>query len=713
MTTRFLAALAALLGLQAMRALLPLLVYVLRDRFGWPVPLLGAVTLVFFVSAGVAPLSVRRFGPRRVLGGAVALLALSRGLLQLWPGDPWVALVFAALSVQAFLLAVAALSLAPSGSGGWCAGPVPPFLFGALVDAAIHALAGTRDLHWSGGLLGAAALGPCLLAGGLALRVLARPGSERADGSSLPGALAAFAWGPFLTLHLEWFGNVARLSARTALDTGPSGQMLILGLATGFALACRVAQARQSLLDRIVPAAAALALFLCSLRATSTGAAALAALWIGQCAGAVLLARAVGSSPRGRAVSSGRAWGLAYGGGLAVFVLLLLAHYGGYDLPLALGKTGAHAVAAVLLAWAALRSRPRPGAGAIADPAAARKARPSGQAAFLLCWATAILIAFVPGLRKPPPTGVAIVRPVDSALLTQVLLAGHLSLRADTAPLEHALGAGDAGRFRVASFNLHNGFDERGGFGFDAMMAKVAAESLDVIAFQEVSRGWLINGGADLLVLARETLPMYAVSGPTADSDWGNAVFTRIPPTGACNIALPPESLALARAVTVVDLPWDAPRPLGANEAGPARVRVLATHFHHRKREGEIREEQARAIVEAVPATEAELLLGDFNALPDSQPLRILVGAGWQDVAGPDANRAEARTNPSREPTRRIDTILFRGSLKLLSAAVAPPWGSDHRAVIADFAPAELWEGSSADAVSAGTPAPADERGPR
>jgi endonuclease/exonuclease/phosphatase (EEP) superfamily protein YafD len=81
---------------------------------------------------------------------------------------------------------------------------------------------------------------------------------------------------------------------------------------------------------------------------------------------------------------------------------------------------------------------------------------------------------------------------------------------------------------------------------------------------------------------------------------------------------------------------------------------------------------------------DAALLLGDFNALPDSECLEVLRVGGWRDVARGEGDGGA--TFPSAAPERRIDTILYRGSLRLESAEVAPPWGSDHRAVVADFA---------------------------
>ena len=126
----------------------------------------------------------------------------------------------------------------------------------------------------------------------------------------------------------------------------------------------------------------------------------------------------------------------------------------------------------------------------------------------------------------------------------------------------------------------------------------------------------------------------------------------------------------MSRSATVVDL--------GA-------IRVLATHFHHRTDDHAVREEQASFVAGELVAPSdpvPSILLGDFNALPESPCLAILAGAGWRDVF--DIGDSSG-TYPSRAPVRRIDTIFFRGPWQLLRAEIAPPWGSDHRAVVAEL----------------------------
>ena len=85
-------------------------------------------------------------------------------------------------------------------------------------------------------------------------------------------------------------------------------------------------------------------------------------------------------------------------------------------------------------------------------------------------------------------------------------------------------------------------------------------------------------------------------------------------------------------------------------------------------------------------------LLKDEFAFPyvlQYEQYKLTGDIGYLDEADPDSARV-APTSPSRDPVRRIDTILVGDASRVVSCAVAPPWGSDHRAVIARFAEGEV-----------------------
>ena len=597
-TSRLATILATLFGLQVLRAFFPLLLYVLKDRYGLSSIALGEVGIAVFATGFVVPRLVNR---RHAF---VALLA-ARGALQLWTGDPAVSLALAASAVVAFLAFLAAPG--PDRAVG--------FLVGALLDVSLHAAFGTRDLHWGGSTANFVA-GALV---GVGIVVLLRDRSAIEE----PGpALGLLAWGPILFLQLELLGNVARLSARTALPTCLSGVMIAAGFAVAATLGLPLARARG--LPRFaLPLLAGACSVAAVLNAETTGGLAAPLLWIAQLAAAVLLIRALdvreGHPSHGiRAASMGM--------GSLLLIVLLFLRYARYDLPIPLSPFAGKLVAVAVLFVAALSRR-------AADDISGSPMRGWAAAA---CMALALL-PLVRGVPKSPPP----------------------PMRGD-------------GTAVVVSFNLHAGFDERGGWAFDRMIRSLREQGPDVAALQEVSRGWVINGCADLYELSREKLGLTATYGPTVTTDWGSAVFVRGTIARAATSPLPPPDLNLSRALTVVE----------RGEADVFPRRILATHLHHRTEDDVIRDLQARAIADSYPVSADAVLLGDFNAQPRSRCFSILRDAGWSDAAGTPEEASAAATFPAARPVRRIDTIFVGDASRVVSCEVAPGWGSDHRAVI-------------------------------
>ncbi len=187
---------------------------------------------------------------------------------------------------------------------------------------------------------------------------------------------------------------------------------------------------------------------------------------------------------------------------------------------------------------------------------------------------------------------------------------------------------------------------------------------------------------------------------------YGNAILSKHPLLDVATLPLPapegvdPRTVAFAR----VDLPH-----------GPMPVFVTHLTFQHHL--GHARCEQVRALVEHVRRLAPvdgppPVLIGDFNADPDSDEMRFLRGLtslGGTSVYFADcwtATQAEGpgftydRRNPyalrSREPSRRIDYIYVRGpdrSLRgeplsaqlALDKPVDGVWPSDHFAVVAEI----------------------------
>jgi hypothetical protein len=85
-----LSALTIMFGMQTLRTFLPLLLNILRDRFGWGAIQVGLFALVIFLTSFLAGAVRRRLGRRRSLQWVMGGLGFLRLAYQIWWGDPLV-----------------------------------------------------------------------------------------------------------------------------------------------------------------------------------------------------------------------------------------------------------------------------------------------------------------------------------------------------------------------------------------------------------------------------------------------------------------------------------------------------------------------------------------------------------------------------------------------------------------------------------------------
>lgn len=625
----------SVVGLQIVRAFMPLVVYVYGPRPGVTSLHMGALAIAVFLTAWLAGPAQRLLGARLLAGTALAMAGV-RVALQVVPAA--VALPLAAAGVVAALWFWAALSWrtrAAGADGG--AQAALALAAGLALDAAVTGAFGTWDVVWqrrpaavATGVALAVLLGALagrdggILAGrgGGILATAHEHGSRARDGDTLPAVPAGGGWalaalGPLLFLHLLLFQNTARLAAVTgwglpvALSWILASDLLAMAVGAWFR-GPRVGPAAAVLL---VPAAAV---------AHGTGTAAALALTAGTVTSVVLMVAAVGAPaarPGGSATRTA-AWGL----GMLGFAVPAFLYYVTYDIRAPLEN-------AVI----------PPALAALAAVLAGRQAR---------------ALAALPELRAAP------VRRL------RVLLLVPLLLWAVQRPPVEVIGAGWPAR--VMSYNLHQGYGMTGAQDLEALARTIEAEDADVVALQEVSRGWVINGSTDLLAWLTRRLRMAAAWAPAADTAWGNAVLSRRPILTSAVVPLPRGPAAMRRSVLEVQV----------EIGGRDRLLVLATHFHHVQADGELRRQQAAALVRLWNRRDRAVVLGDLNAAPDAPEIALLRTAGLRD-AFEVAGAGDGHTFPAARPARRIDYIWVSPdrSVELFRTAGGP--ASDHLAVAA------------------------------
>lgn len=257
---------------------------------------------------------------------------------------------------------------------------------------------------------------------------------------------------------------------------------------------------------------------------------------------------------------------------------------------------------------------------------------------------------------------------------------------------------------RVATWNLWWRFGpwpER----FPAIVATLQAADPDVVALQEV---WG-EGATDQAALLAEALGgfhhAYGHRWEGAAVQFGNAILSRWPIVASEQRPLPaPPDLDELRTVLRADI--EGPR---------GRFSMFTTHLNYQLGQSRIRQDQVGDVCRFVRETAVEghppLVAGDFNAVPDSDEVRMMTGRMavpapplafrdvW-DVAGEGPGLTWSPVNPfvaaEEEGRARVDYLFTAGPgeggrgmpvrVDLLGDhPVDGMWPSDHFGVVADL----------------------------
>ncbi len=151
------------------------------------------------------------------------------------------------------------------------------------------------------------------------------------------------------------------------------------------------------------------------------------------------------------------------------------------------------------------------------------------------------------------------------------------------------------------------------------ILAGLKALDADVIALQEVRqiKGVLPNQ-AETIAAALDLSWHFGIATPWGGGDEGLAILSRFPIVDRLQRELPHATADERRILlgAVLETP-----------AGP--FAAFTTHLNYRLHHGNIREDQVVALEDLVASTASELpkvLMGDFNAVPESDEMRYLRG---------------------------------------------------------------------------------------
>jgi endonuclease/exonuclease/phosphatase family metal-dependent hydrolase len=235
--------------------------------------------------------------------------------------------------------------------------------------------------------------------------------------------------------------------------------------------------------------------------------------------------------------------------------------------------------------------------------------------------------------------------------------------------------------FTVMSFNIHHGQGTDGVLDLGRTARVIRASGADIAGLQEVDRNFAGRSDwADQAAGLAELLGWHAAYGANIDLgppapgrpriQFGNAVLSRYPIARSDNTHLfrspGVEQRGLLHAE--VDMPG-------------VPLHVYVTHLDAFSESDRIR--QARQVAGLVAENSPSVLLGDFNAHPDTPEIGS-VRAALTDTWAAATGGGPRATRPADAPARRIDYIFTSQPLTAAWTAVSTddPAASDHLPVV-------------------------------
>ena len=294
----------------------------------------------------------------------------------------------------------------------------------------------------------------------------------------------------------------------------------------------------------------------------------------------------------------------------------------------------------------------------------------------LLVAAAAVVLLGARAWRRPPVDlpEEAPARPVltAGAVVLALALLGFPAAWPGRASLERTEGT----TLRLLSWNVHYGVNPEGVVDLEHLARAIEQHDPDVVALQEVSRGWILGAGTDAASWLSRRLGMGVVVAPAADRQFGNALLSR----------------AELGDVVVTELPYgEGPQHRSAvtatvHLADGTPVRVSSVHLQHREENTATRLLQLEAVTADLVPTGPSLLAGDLNARPGDPEIATLEGSDW--VSALDAvGDPGALTFSTWDPVERIDWVFGR-HVEVTRAEVLTHTDSDHFAILVEAVPA-------------------------
>jgi endonuclease/exonuclease/phosphatase family metal-dependent hydrolase len=236
---------------------------------------------------------------------------------------------------------------------------------------------------------------------------------------------------------------------------------------------------------------------------------------------------------------------------------------------------------------------------------------------------------------------------------------------------------------RVMDYNIHQGFNIYGYLDLEGIARVIERSGADVVALQEVSRGWIVNGSADTYEWLADRLDMkYALFMPASDDIWGNAILSRYPLKLIDSGFLPRLDAPLRRSYLLAEIGLSG--AVYGQDSGDYKINILCTHVHHIEGEPEIRLKQIQSVLGQWNGLQRTAIMGDFNASSDDPEIKPFYEAGLKDSQA-ELGKGDVLTWVHYEPFERIDYIWVTSDIEIIDTFIPYSTASDHLPVVLDI----------------------------
>jgi len=643
----FLPAITILFGLQTLRILIPTIVYVYGEAMGASTTQLGIYAAIVFLVSFIFAIINRIIGSKLILIITTIGVGLIRLLEQIF-SSPFIDLYLSTLGTSIFIIFIPSylsyiwnMKYKITGSnkitGGY--GYIIGILFGFALDTAILGVFGTYDINWHFDIfsflviLVLASIQFYLLFSWIkSTRLIKREKKILRKEPNFLFSIPMMGFGSFLFLQLLFFQNIGYETVITGLSQPIVFSLITLGNITAIIFSIFIVKNLNQKWIPIVVFIEAILLILFLLLIKRSG-------WIAPilfilCQ--IILASAltiilIGLQSKVKSKGFWRST-ISYGVGMMLLVAMLFGYYAGYDIKLPINnQVLAHFSVVILLICTTISS-------------------------FKLSEEKII------NLSRDYLMRISIIGIIVILILSVVI---------------NVIGwkkpkflSGNGYPVRVMTYNLHQGFDTKGYLGMEAFAKVIEESDADIIALQEVSRGWYINGSLDMLTWLSQRLNIPYIYGPVGDPLFGNVILSKYPVLEYKNEILPKGCVPLQRGFLWVKI------DLGNNE----ELFMIATHLHHVEEDNHVRIPQINAIVDYWGNHDKTVILGDMNAKPHWSETQIYYNSGLLDTFI-EAGTGKGYTYSSDKPEKRIDYIWISPDLAASNFVIPKSTASDHLGV--------------------------------